>query len=179
MVVSQDIEGQEQGIIDLFTETFTASEGAKEGALIGNLAKNLIYHTPETDIHIFTASEAGELLGAIMFSRITYNEEGRTIFVLAPVAVVPTHQGRGIGQKLLRHGLDTLRDGGVDMVLTYGDPTYYSKVGFEPITEEFAQAPFKLKYPHGWLGKSLTNDLMMPLKGPSKCVKALNRPEFW
>ncbi|MCG5517084.1 MULTISPECIES: hypothetical protein [unclassified Ectothiorhodospira] len=44
------------------------------------------------------------------------------------------------------------------MVLTYGDPNYYSRIGFKPITEALAPAPFTLKQPEGWLGQSLFID---------------------
>lgn len=117
--------------------------------------------------------------GGIVFSRLTYEQDERTVFVLAPVAVATDEQGKGIGQRLLTHGLAALRNAGVDIVMTYGDPNYYAKVGFVPISEADAQAPFRLKQPEGWQGQSLTNRALAPLKGPSRCVEALNDPVFW
>jgi len=46
MEFSSDHVGREQEIMDLFTQTFTASEGPEEGAIIGGLAKNLLESTP-------------------------------------------------------------------------------------------------------------------------------------
>jgi len=74
--------------------------------------------------------------------------------------------------------LEDLRSLDVDFVVTYGDPAYYGKVGFQPITEEFARAPLPLSQPHGWLGQSLTGRAA-PIAGPSRCVRAFNRPELW
>ena len=179
MEFSTGFKGREQEMIDLFSSTFTASEGAEEGALIGDLVRNLLGGTAEDDLFVFTAQEAGVLVGGIVFSRLTYDQDDRTVFLLAPVAVATGHQGQGVGQRLLNHGLAALRDAGVDIAVTYGDPNYYSKVGFAPITEAFAPAPFKLNHPEGWLGQSLTNREMTPLKGPSRCVEALNDPAFW
>jgi putative acetyltransferase len=179
MKFSTGFKGREQEIIDLFSATFTASEGAEEGALIGDLVRNLLCGTAEEDLFAFTAEEAGAIVGGIIFSRLTYEQDGRTVFVLAPVAVATAQQGKGVGQRLLNHGLVALRNAGVDITVTYGDPNYYSKVGFAPIAEAFAPAPFPLCRPEGWLGQSLMDREMTPLKGPSHCVDALNNPVFW
>jgi putative acetyltransferase len=179
MEISTEYKGREPGIIDLFTTTFTASEGEDEGALIGELVRNLLGGTADKDLFVFTAEEDGMIIAGIVFSRLSYEKDERTVFVLAPVAVAPDRQGRGIGQKLLTHGLAALRSAGIDIAVTYGDPNYYAKVGFIPISEADAPAPFPLKHPEGWLAQSLTNRAMAPLKGPSRCVDALDDPGFW
>ncbi len=176
---STGYEGREQAIIDLFTATFTASEGAEEGALIGDLVRSLLGGTAAEDLFVFTAEEAGAIVGGAVFSRLTYEPDDRTVFVLGPVAVATDRQGKGIGQRLIAHGLTALRKAGVDVAVTYGDPNYYAKVGFAPITQAFAPAPFQLNHPEGWLGQSLTAREMTPLAGPSRCVAALNDPAFW
>ena len=123
--------------------------------------------------------EDGTITGGIVFSRLTYEQDERTVFLLAPVAVAPDRQGKGIGQRLLTHGLAFLRGAGIDIVMTYGDPNYYARVGFLPISEAGAQTPFRLSRPEGWLGQSLTDRAMTPLKGAPRCVEALNDPVFW
>ncbi len=172
-------QGREQEIIDLFTATFTASEGAEEGALIGDLARDLLAGTAARDRFVFTAEEAGAIVGCIVFSRLRFDQDERTVFILAPVAVATDRQRKGIGQRLLTHGLTALRDAGVDIALTYGDPAYYCKVGFAPITAALAPPPFALSRPEGWLGQSLTDRELTPFTGPCRCVAALNDPVFW
>ena len=179
MEFSTGYKGREAEIIDLFTATFTASEGEEEGALIGELVRDLLGGTAANDLFVFTAEEDGAIIGGIVFSRLTYEQDERTLFVLAPVAVATDRQGKGVGQGLLTHGLAALRSAGVDIVMTYGDPSYYARVGFLPISEAEAPAPFPLKYPEGWLAQSLTARAMAPLRGPSRCVAALNDPVFW
>ena len=179
MDLSTGAKGRGQEIIDLFTATFTASEGSKEGVLIGDLVRNLMGGTAEEDLFIFTAEQDGAIIGGILCSRLTYPRDARTLFVIGPVAVATDQQGKGIGQRLLTHGLASLRSAGVDIAMTYGDPNYYSKVGFMPISEAEAPAPFKLSHPEGWLALSLTGAQIAPLKGPSRCVEALNDPVFW
>ena len=179
MEFSTGPNGREEEIIDLFTATFTASEGSKEGALIGDLARSLLSSTAEQDLFVFTAEQDGAIIGGVLCSRLSYAQDDRSLFVLGPVAVATDQQRKGIGQKLLTHALAGLRSAGVDIAMTYGDPNYYAKVGFLPISEADAQAPFKLSQPEGWLAQPLTGHQITPLQGPSRCVEALNDPVFW
>ncbi|MBY5931721.1 N-acetyltransferase [Tateyamaria omphalii] len=171
--------GHKAEIIALFTETFAASEGAAEGQMIAKLVSDMFATWDDAHMRVVCVRDDGALIGAIIFTRVTYPQDPRSVFILSPVAVAPDHQGKGVGQRLLRHGLDDLRHAGADVVLTYGDPNYYSKVGFQQITEEIAQAPLPLSHPEGWLGQSLTDSPFDPLHGPSHCVKALNNPAYW
>ena len=179
MDFSSAYETHAQAIADLFTATFTASEGAEEGALIGDLARRLMADTPAADLRVFTAWDAGALVGGIVFSRLAYVGDPRTVFVLAPVAVATERQGQGVGQRLIAHGLDALRREGVDIAATYGDPAFYGRVGFAPITQTDAPAPFALQHSEGWRGQSLTDAVLTPLRGPARCVPALDDPVFW
>lgn len=166
-------------LVDLFQEVFATSEGVEEGALIGEFVRALLTTTPEADLVVCKAHKAGELVGAVVFSKMTYAQDDRHVFILSPMAVQTRQQKTGIGRVLITYGLDQLRGSGVDVVLTYGDPAYYAKTGFEPITEAIAQPPLKLSHPHGWLGQSLDGRDLVPLKGPSRCVPALNNPALW
>lgn len=171
--------GREADIVALFTATFTASEGAQEGALIGGLVRRLLAGTPPQDLFVFTAREGGEVVGAVVFSRLRYDEDVRTVFILSPLAVAPDRQRRGIGQKLLNHALAALRAAGVDIAITYGDPDYYAQVGFAPVSSADAASPRALSQPEGWLARPLDGRPMRPLAGPSRCVAALDDPAFW
>lgn len=172
-------QGRVSAIAELFATTFSASEGEAEGALIGALAARLISETDPSDLFVFYASEGDKLVGAIFFSRLRYDADHRRVFVLAPVAIATEQQGRGKGQALIAFGLSALRQAGVDIAVTYGDPAFYSKIGFEPISETLAPAPFRLQMPQGWLGQSLSGEPLTPLKGAVSCVPALNDAAFW
>jgi putative acetyltransferase len=179
MDISTEYKAHAATIGNLFKATFTASEGADEGALIGGLARRLMAETPMQDLRIFTAWTHGQLLGAIMFSRLTYEGDRHSVFVLGPVAVATDRQNQGIGQRLIAQGIETLRQEGVDFVVTYGDPGFYRRVGFEAISQDDFPAPFPLQHPEGWLGQSLNGAPLTPLKGPAHCVPAFNDPAFW
>ena len=165
-------------VIQLFITTFSDSEGPAEGEMIGRLAKDLVNTTDKNDVYGFVARDDAQIVGSIFFSRIKF-ECAINCFILAPVAVRTDLQGRGIGQTLIKFGIDALSKGGVDLVLTYGDPAFYSKVGFRAVTKAMIPAPMTLQHPEGWLAQSLTGKAIQPITGQSSCVEALNKPEYW
>jgi predicted N-acetyltransferase YhbS len=179
MEFSSNFSGLEQRIEDLFRSTFTDSEGTEEGALIGELVRNLLNGTADDDIHVFLARAGDDLVAAAVFTRLTYSGDPRVVFLLSPMAVAPQWQGKGVGQRLLTHALASLREEGIDVAITYGDPAFYGKVGFETLTESIAPPPLPLSQPEGWIGQSLTKEPLTALEGSSTCVAALNDPSFW
>ena len=162
----------------LFTSTFSDSEGQSEGATVGGLAGELMHSTAESDLYGFVASDNGQIVGSILLSRMRFEREIRA-FILAPVAIRTDHQRQGIGQKLIKFGLNVLKEDGVELVLTYGDPRFYSKVGFCVVTEALVPAPLRLSQPEGWMAQSLVDGQIEPIAGKSYCVEARNRPECW
>lgn len=165
-------------IEELFVSTFTDSEGQSEGETVGGLAGELIRSTVGTDLCGFVARDDEDLVGSIIFSRMWFERE-IDAFILAPVATRTDYQRQGVGQKLISFGLNVLKEDGVELVLTYGDPRFYSKVGFRVITEDLVPPPFKLSQPEGWMAQFLVGDRIDPIQGKSRCVKALNNPEYW
>ena len=170
-MITTDSAGREAEIAAFFGATFTASEGPQEGAVLERLVLRLMAETPKADLRFF---EEGALAGAIFFSRMVYGGDPRDVFLLSPVAVATARQGQGVGQRLLRHGLKAL---GADVVLTYGDPAYYSRVGFRPIGVETAPAPFPLQFPEGWQAHAAGE--IAPLQGLPRCAPAFDDPGLW
>ena len=178
MECSQFDSFDEAEIYQLFKKTFSDSDGESEGDLIGNLVLNLIRTTAPADVFGFVATENDRIVGSIFFSRLTFDAP-LDAFILSPVAVDTGFQGRGVGQQLINHGIAQLREHGVNLLLTYGDPAFYSKVGFRHITEEVAQSPWKLTQPEGWLCQALDGGEIRPIPGRPACVAALNDPAYW
>lgn len=178
-MASNDPHGQDVAITALFETTFAASEGAAEGAVVGAMAQKLLSTTSPADLRVFLDREGGELRAAALFSRLSFASDKRVVFILSPMAVAPQWQRKGLGQTLLRRALGALRAEGVDVAMTYGDPAYYGRVGFEPVKEVVVPAPLPLSMPHGWIGQALDGGQIAPFAGPCSCVDALNNPEIW
>jgi predicted N-acetyltransferase YhbS len=165
-------------VVALFQRVFSDAEGEAEGQVIADFVKELVSTTPPSAVIGFTAWEGDAVVGGIFFSQLIV-PSGQRAFILSPVAVSTDVQRRGIGQALIRYGLDHLKLLGVELVFTYGDPGYYSKVGFEQITETIVKAPCPLSQPIGWLAQSLDGGTVQAMSGPTRCVEALNDPGLW
>ena len=61
---------------------------------------------------------------------------------LAPVAVLPEHQRKGIGQRLIVHGLELLKNQGEGIVIVVGHPDYYPRFGFSSAKAMALESPF-------------------------------------
>ncbi len=86
----------------------------------------------------------GAIVGHIMFSRMWINTSSGLVsaVALAPLAILPEHQRKGIGGLLIRHGLELLRVRGERIVIVVGHPDYYPRFGFSTDRARLLQGPF-------------------------------------
>jgi putative acetyltransferase len=73
-----------------------------------------------------------QVVGHILFSPVTIESEAEVFAAmgLAPVAVRPDYQNRGVGAALIRSGLAECRRLGHEIVVVLGHPAYYPRFGF-------------------------------------------------
>lgn len=81
-----------------------------------------------------TGDQAGEILGHVMISAATLRHDlgERRIVMLAPLAVAPHGQRRGVGGALVRAVTEIADHFGEPLVVLEGSPRYYQRFGFEP-----------------------------------------------
>ena len=79
------------------------------------------------------AEDQGNVVGHIMFSPVSLSENhDLKVMGLAPMAVAPEHQRKGIGSALVRAGLEQCRQLDFVAVVVLGHPEYYPRFGFSP-----------------------------------------------
>ena len=84
------------------------------------------------------------IVGHIMFSRMWIRTPTglASAVALAPMAVLPEHQRKGIGGRLVRYGLELLRGRGEKIAIVVGHPDYYPRFGFSTDRAKFLRSPF-------------------------------------
>lgn len=90
------------------------------------------------------ARYGGQLAGHAMFSHLACEVDGRPVkaVALAPLAVRPDLQRRGIGTALVQRGVQRLEEEDVEAIIVLGDPAYYGRFGFSSGLAEKLSAPF-------------------------------------
>ena len=92
------------------------------------------------------ALQDGETVGHIAFSPVVI-ESGLSSFeaiALAPMAVLPAHQRKGIGGQLVRAGLEECRRLGHEIVVLVGHLDYYPRFGFVPAKPKGIECEFEV-----------------------------------
>ena len=86
----------------------------------------------------------GRVVGHILFSTLPIaTPQGEVeALALAPMAVIPSHQRRGIGSMLVREGLRSCSAAGHRIVVVLGHPDYYPRFGFSAKMAERLSSPY-------------------------------------
>ncbi|MFX1767606.1 N-acetyltransferase [Paraburkholderia sp. A1RI-2L] len=78
------------------------------------------------------AVQGDELVGHVALSTVALSDGSTGWFGLGPLSVAPSHQGQGIGSRLVEQALDALRARHAAGCVLLGDPRYYRRFGFTP-----------------------------------------------
>ena len=76
----------------------------------------------------------GQVIGHVMISGATLRSSAgdRSIVMLSPLAVTPSHQKTGVGSALVRAAAAIADERAEPLCVVEGDPAYYGRFGFEP-----------------------------------------------
>lgn len=159
-------------VLALYMEAF----GEEERETVANLAVQLLM---EPEAFSFVTEIEGGIVGHVAFSPVVDAEAFYQGYLLAPLAVHPTFQRRGIGSKLIETGFEHLTKQNVDVVFVYGDPAFYGRFGFETDLAARFAPPYQLKYPFGWQAKLLADPQNLPAIASLICLKPLQDNNLW
>jgi putative acetyltransferase len=115
----------------------------------------------------------GGVVGHVMLSHAELEDEDgvrREVLTLSPLAVAPSHQGRGIGSALVPAGLAAAEAMGENLVMLEGSPRYYPRFGFRDCRTlgiritlpDWAPPEAGMAYPLGAYDESLRGRLVYP-----------------
>jgi hypothetical protein len=129
------------------------------------------------------AVEKDQLVGHILFTKAVLKGANTPVSIrlLAPLAVLPEAQAQGVGRKLIKEGLNQLRDTGVDLVYVLGHPDYYPRCGFTMAGMQGFEAPYPIPDEHAgaWMVEALKDGVIGRVKGKVQCSEVLDQPQHW
>ena len=153
-------------------------EGERD--LISDVAVEMLSEAASPPVLSLVAEVDDIIVGHIAFSPVTSSDTKEHLgYILAPLAVSPSHQKRGIASQLINSGVERLSELGPGVLLVYGDPDFYSRFGFGADRGECYTPPYQLEYAFGWQAMAL-GDFDFPSSEISiSCVSSLCNPALW
>jgi len=76
------------------------------------------------------AESQGQSLGHVISSYVDVEPGGRRALQVGPLAVLPSHQRRGVGTALMQETIRRADERGEPLLLIEGNPRYYERFGF-------------------------------------------------
>jgi len=76
------------------------------------------------------AESRGQTLGHVISSYVDVEPGGRRVLQVGPLAVLPSHQRRGIGTALMEETIRRADQRGEPLLLIEGNPRYYERFGY-------------------------------------------------
>ncbi|MHC4616761.1 MAG: GNAT family N-acetyltransferase [Planctomycetota bacterium] len=107
-----------------------------EQAFAGPNEANLVDALRKRDAFVLSmvATDNGEVVAHILFTEVIVvgADPQSTALGLGPMSVLPSHQRRGIGSRLLESALDKCRELDYDVAVVVGHAEFYARFGFVP-----------------------------------------------
>ena len=181
------IRSSTQADLASISEVVISAFGSEEGKIIFQLICDLLNDRTAQPLESLVAqieeNNQPKIIGHILFTKVEIKgfENDVKASILCPLAVDKNYQNCGVGQSLIKKGLEILTNNGVEFAFVLGYPTYYSKGGFTPAI----LAGFEPSYPidptqsDAWMIKRLNHNIDKPVKGRIICANSLQKPEFW
>ncbi len=138
--------------------------------MVDALRKNIDVFIPELSL---VAIIDDQIVGHLLFSKIKIENNNKNEFdslALAPMAVRPEFQKKGIGGQLIKQGLDIATKLNFKSVIVLGHEHYYPKFGFVATEKWNIKSPFEVPT-NVFMGLELVEDGLKNVSGTVKYPK--------
>ena len=142
----------------------------KEEAVLVNLLRENDEFIPQLSL---VALLNNEIVGHILFTKIKIIDDNGNEYeslALAPMAVSPKYQKKGIGGKLINKGFDIATKLNFKSVIVLGHEHYYPKFGFVPTKKWNIRSPFEVPI-NAFMGFELVKNGLENISGIVKYPK--------
>ncbi len=160
-----------------------AAFGADEGQEIVELIDALMVDPSARPVLSLVASAEGRVVGHILFSKARLGDAEREVsaMLLAPLAVHPDVQAKGVGGRLIEEGLLRLKQARVDLVFVLGHPGYYPRFGFVEAGINGFRAPYPIppRNSGAWMVHDLQSGLIHQVSGRVICADSIDQAKYW
>jgi putative acetyltransferase len=177
--IRRSTESDKADILNIHTKAF----GEKKGPEIADLVSGLLNDKTALPLLSLIAVENTKIIGHILYTKanVTQTDEPVTAQILAPLAILPDAQSKGVGGQLIEEGLKQLKGSGVELVFVLGHPDYYPRSGFIPAGALGYEAPYHIPEEHAgaWMVQELCSGVIGRIKGKVQCSDVLNQPQHW
>ena len=161
---------------NVFFNSFSKDEAPVTFAVI----KELVSEMSKPPSFCLGYEREGKIVGAVGFSPVYFSSDVEvSAYILAPLAVHESEQGKGIAKQLIDTAKAHFTDKGIDALLVYGDPQYYSRHGFVVELGKHFIPPYPLEYEFGWQALLLSETKVDDAKLEFSCVSALSDAALW
>jgi putative acetyltransferase len=179
MEIRKSTESERKDILNIHNQAF----GEEKGPVIAKLVDDLLNDKTAIPILSLVAIENERIVGHILYTKatITQTELPISAQILAPIAILPIEQKKGIGEKLINEGIKQLKELGTELLFVLGHPTYYPRCGFIPAGQKGFEAPYPIPEEHAaaWMVQALNGNALEEASGKIQCSDILNEPQHW
>lgn len=149
-------------VVKIAFESAEHSDG-NEQDLVVSLRKSESF-IPELSL---VAVNDNKIVGYILFTKVMIGKYEE--LSLAPLAVLPQYQRKGIGKMLIKNGHKIAKKLGYHYSIVLGSEEYYPKSGYVPASQYGIKAPFKVSNENFMAIK--LNDTKLKINGIVKYAK--------
>ncbi len=159
IIIRSETEADQAAITDIIQNAFGEAEQLE---LLFSVRANIDFD-PLLSV---VADRGGDILGHAMYFEVTIEDQGTVhkAVHIAPIAVRPDMQRQGVGERLIRHGMQHCQSMGFELVTVMGPALYFRRFEFIEAAPYGFTSDIPIP-PQDFLVRALSHDALSRIKG--------------